>query len=142
MRIRSSGPVADGIYAACGFSGHGFMQAPAVGRIVADVLIDGGVDFDLSVSARALRGREPVSRDRDPVTRSARPAEVGRGSRVSAGLAGGAVDLAHRRQPSEQRHSCSSSSGRQMIAISSWHVRSFVAAAASSSSSPFSVSTA
>ena len=24
------------------------MQAPAVGRIVADVLLDGGVDFDLS----------------------------------------------------------------------------------------------
>ena len=42
------GPVADGVFAACGFSGHGFMQAPAVGRIVADVLLDGGVDFDLS----------------------------------------------------------------------------------------------
>jgi sarcosine oxidase, subunit beta len=42
------GPIGDGIYAACGFSGHGFMQAPAVGRIVADVLLDGGVDFDLS----------------------------------------------------------------------------------------------
>ena len=40
--------VADGIYAACGFSGHGFMQSPAVGRIVADELIDGGADFDLA----------------------------------------------------------------------------------------------
>ena len=26
------GWVADGVYAACGFSGHGFMQSPAVGR--------------------------------------------------------------------------------------------------------------
>ena len=41
------GEVADGVYAACGFSGHGFMQAPAVGRIVADELL--GIDprFDL-----------------------------------------------------------------------------------------------
>ena len=29
------GPVADGLHVACGFSGHGFMIAPAVGRIVA-----------------------------------------------------------------------------------------------------------
>ncbi len=42
------GEVADGVYAACGFSGHGFMQAPAVGRIVADELL--GIDprFDLA----------------------------------------------------------------------------------------------
>jgi sarcosine oxidase subunit beta len=42
------GHVAPGVYAACGFSGHGFMQAPAVGRIVADELLDGGSDFDLT----------------------------------------------------------------------------------------------
>lgn len=42
------GGVAEGLYVACGFSGHGFMQAPAVGRIVADELLDGGSDFDLS----------------------------------------------------------------------------------------------
>lgn len=42
------GHVGDGLYAACGFSGHGFMQAPAVGRIVADELLDGGTDFDLT----------------------------------------------------------------------------------------------
>ncbi len=41
------GHVADGLYAACGFSGHGFMQSPAVGRVVAEELLDGGSDFDL-----------------------------------------------------------------------------------------------
>jgi sarcosine oxidase subunit beta len=33
------GPVAEGVYAACGFSGHGFMQAPAVGDAVAAELL-------------------------------------------------------------------------------------------------------
>jgi sarcosine oxidase, subunit beta len=42
------GPVADGIYAACGFSGHGFMQSPAVGRIVADELLGIDPGFDLA----------------------------------------------------------------------------------------------
>jgi sarcosine oxidase subunit beta len=42
------GEVADGVYAACGFSGHGFMQSPAVGRAVAEELLDGGSALDLS----------------------------------------------------------------------------------------------
>ncbi len=42
------GWVADGVYAACGFSGHGFMQAPAVGRAVAEELLAGESSFDLS----------------------------------------------------------------------------------------------
>jgi sarcosine oxidase subunit beta len=42
------GRVADGIYAACGFSGHGFMQSPAVGRAVAEEILDGGSSLDLS----------------------------------------------------------------------------------------------
>jgi sarcosine oxidase, subunit beta len=42
------GPVAQGIYAACGFSGHGFMQSPAVGRAVAAELLTGSSPFDLS----------------------------------------------------------------------------------------------
>ena len=33
------GCVDDGVYAACGFSGHGFMQSPAVGRAVAEELL-------------------------------------------------------------------------------------------------------
>jgi sarcosine oxidase, subunit beta len=42
------GPVGDGLYAACGFSGHGFMQSPAVGRAVAEELIRGESALDLS----------------------------------------------------------------------------------------------
>jgi sarcosine oxidase, subunit beta len=38
----------DGVYAACGFSGHGFMQAPAVGAAVAEELLTGTSSFDLS----------------------------------------------------------------------------------------------
>jgi sarcosine oxidase subunit beta len=33
------GPVADGLLVACGFSGHGFMIAPAVARITADAVL-------------------------------------------------------------------------------------------------------
>jgi sarcosine oxidase subunit beta len=42
------GRVADGVYAACGFSGHGFMQSPAVGRAVAEEILGVEPTFDLS----------------------------------------------------------------------------------------------
>lgn len=42
------GWVGEGVYAACGFSGHGFMQSPAVGRAVAQELVGGASDIDLS----------------------------------------------------------------------------------------------
>jgi sarcosine oxidase subunit beta len=42
------GRIADGVFAACGFSGHGFMQSPAVGRALADEILDGRTDYDLS----------------------------------------------------------------------------------------------
>jgi glycine/D-amino acid oxidase-like deaminating enzyme len=42
------GPVGDGLYAACGFSGHGFMQSPAVGRAVAEELLQGESELDLT----------------------------------------------------------------------------------------------
>jgi sarcosine oxidase subunit beta len=42
------GRVADGVYAACGFSGHGFMQSPAIGRAVAEEILHGSSALDLS----------------------------------------------------------------------------------------------
>jgi sarcosine oxidase subunit beta len=42
------GAIADGVYAACGFSGHGFMQAPAVGAAVAAELLELAPPFDLT----------------------------------------------------------------------------------------------
>ena len=42
------GRVADGVYAACGFSGHGFMQSPAVGRALAEEILEGESSIDLS----------------------------------------------------------------------------------------------
>jgi sarcosine oxidase subunit beta len=42
------GVVADGVYSACGFSGHGFMQSPAVGDAVAAELLGDTPPFDLT----------------------------------------------------------------------------------------------
>jgi sarcosine oxidase subunit beta len=41
------GEVADGVYAACGFSGHGFMQSPAVGRALAEEILGETPSIDL-----------------------------------------------------------------------------------------------
>jgi sarcosine oxidase subunit beta len=42
------GRIADNVFAACGFSGHGFMQSPAVGRALAEEILEGESSFDLS----------------------------------------------------------------------------------------------
>ena len=38
----------DDVYVAAGFSGHGFMQSPAVGRAVAEELLELEPTFDLT----------------------------------------------------------------------------------------------
>ncbi len=42
------GPIGTGAYVAAGFSGHGFMQSPAVGRAVAEELLGLEPSFDLA----------------------------------------------------------------------------------------------
>jgi sarcosine oxidase, subunit beta len=42
------GEIADGVYAAFGFSGHGFMQSPAVGRALAEEILGLSPSLDLS----------------------------------------------------------------------------------------------
>jgi sarcosine oxidase subunit beta len=53
------GRVRERIWVAAGFSGHGFMLAPAVGRIIAEAVIDGREDPALGVldPARFAEGR-------------------------------------------------------------------------------------
>jgi sarcosine oxidase subunit beta len=41
------GQIGDGLYAACGFSGHGFMQSPAVGKALAELVVGGESSLDL-----------------------------------------------------------------------------------------------
>ncbi len=41
-------PGAEGLFCAIGFSGHGFQQAPTVGRILSELILDGRTGFDLS----------------------------------------------------------------------------------------------
>ncbi|MBI3819104.1 MAG: FAD-binding oxidoreductase [Planctomycetes bacterium] len=41
------GKINDNIYAACGFSGHGFMKSPAVGRALAEEILDGRSSIDI-----------------------------------------------------------------------------------------------
>jgi sarcosine oxidase subunit beta len=41
-------PGVEGFLCAIGFSGHGFQQAPTVGRILSELILDGRTDFDLS----------------------------------------------------------------------------------------------
>jgi sarcosine oxidase, subunit beta len=54
------GRVADGIYAACGFSGHGFMQSPAVGAALAELILEGETSYDLSPFALERFERDAV----------------------------------------------------------------------------------
>jgi len=41
MAILGEAPGIAGLYLACGFSGHGFMHSPAVGRLMAELILKG-----------------------------------------------------------------------------------------------------
>ena len=92
------GPIAEGVYAACGFSGHGFMQAPRWAASSRTSPRRRRRLRPLPVSARSLRGRCLVSGDGDSLT----PAGGGNQPGCSLRLAGGAVDLSNGRQAPEQ----------------------------------------
>jgi sarcosine oxidase subunit beta len=52
-------PETEGFFCAVGFSGHGFQQGPAVGRILSDLVCDGKTRFDLKpFSFDRFNGRE------------------------------------------------------------------------------------
>jgi sarcosine oxidase subunit beta len=51
-------PGVEGLFSAIGFSGHGFQQAPAVGRILSQLILDGQTDFDLKPFAYDRFGKE------------------------------------------------------------------------------------
>ncbi len=45
--IIGEAPGVKGLFSAIGFSGHGFQQAPAVGLILSQLILDGQTNFDL-----------------------------------------------------------------------------------------------
>lgn len=47
-------PGVEGLYLACGFSGHGFMHSPAVGKYLAELILK-GEEFSLDVSGLLLQ---------------------------------------------------------------------------------------
>jgi sarcosine oxidase subunit beta len=46
--IVGQAPEVEGLYLACGFSGHGFMHSPAIGRLIAKLILTGNGAPDLS----------------------------------------------------------------------------------------------
>lgn len=55
-------PMVNNMYFATGFSGHGLQQSPAVGRAVAELILDGGFKtLDLNgLSFRRIMAEEPM----------------------------------------------------------------------------------
>ncbi|MBI4610428.1 MAG: FAD-binding oxidoreductase [Candidatus Rokubacteria bacterium] len=61
--ILGEAPELPGFYVACGFSGHGFMHAPAIGRLMAELILDGAAT-SMDIAPLALgrfRSREAAS---------------------------------------------------------------------------------
>ena len=63
------GPVDDveGFWCACGFSGHGFMQAPAAALLLTQLLLDGRSEVDISNFAHSRFARGGLVRERNVI---------------------------------------------------------------------------
>jgi sarcosine oxidase, subunit beta len=63
------GPVSgvEGFWCACGFSGHGFMQAPAVGEQLAQLLTEGSSEIDLSALSYARFATGTLATERNVI---------------------------------------------------------------------------
>jgi glycine/D-amino acid oxidase-like deaminating enzyme len=63
------GPVleVEGFWCACGFSGHGFMQAPAVGLVLAQLLVEGRAEVDVGRFCHERFGRGELVAERNVI---------------------------------------------------------------------------
>jgi sarcosine oxidase subunit beta len=62
--ILGEAPGAPGFYVACGFSGHGFMHAPAIGLLMAELILDGRArSMDIAALSLARFAAGPVARE-------------------------------------------------------------------------------
>jgi sarcosine oxidase subunit beta len=63
------GPVSavEGLWCACGFSGHGFMQAPAAALVLAQQLVEGRPELDISSFAHDRFARGELVAERNVV---------------------------------------------------------------------------
>ena len=60
LAILGKAPGCEGVYLACGFSGHGFMHSPAVGRIMAELILTGETSFQNIELFSLERFNQPV----------------------------------------------------------------------------------
>ncbi len=57
----------EGFWCACGFSGHGFMQAPAVGLVLAQLLLEGKAEVDVSTLSHRRFARGELVAERNVI---------------------------------------------------------------------------
>ena len=60
-------PEVEGFWCAAGFSGHGFMQAPAAALLLAQLLLDGQSEIDISPFAFTRFAKESLVRERNVI---------------------------------------------------------------------------
>ena len=60
-------PEVDGFWCAAGFSGHGFMQAPAAALLLAQLLVDHRSDIDISPFAFARFAKGSLVREKNVI---------------------------------------------------------------------------